>query len=431
MRSNNSKQIGFTIIELLVVIVVIGILAAIVIVAYNGVQRNAAVAGLQSDLRNAGTTLETLKVDDDTSSYPGDDDDLRASDGTTFTYSSDGATYCLQADSTILTTPSYYIDSETKTVQEGECGNSFDSITWNVQATDFPGAWRDIAVSDGGTRLIGATSTSSNFVYTSADGGATWTARSLAPSTTRSWSVASSASGQYLAAVAFSEQIRVDFGATWTSLTNGGSTNWYDIQISNDGQVIQAARSSGGISVSTNGGSSFTTYPVKSTSTVVGTAASQDGQYVLANIADRTLYYSTNSGAAWAELTIPNVTFYDMKVSADGTRMAAIGYNSSLDASSNTRRIFTSSDSGASWTERTQLGARFYNELNMSSDGQKLLVRADTSTAGKIFSSTDYGETWTEQTDIGTALWGIMRATSSGAVIYLTQSTTLRVGEYN
>ena len=223
----------------------------------------------------------------------------------------------------------------------------------------------------------------------------------------------------------------VVFGATWTSLTNGGSTNWYDIQISNDGQVIQAARSSGGISVSTNGGSSFTTYPVKSTSTVVGTSASQDGQYVLANIADRTLYYSTNSGAAWAELTIPNVTFYDMKVSADGTRMAAIGYNSSLDASSNTRRIFTSSDSGASWTERTQLGARFYNELNMSSDGQKLLVRADTSTAGKIFSSTDYGETWTEQTDIGTALWGIMRATSSGAVIYLTQSTTLRVGEYN
>ncbi len=33
-----SKQRGFTIVELLIVIVVIGVLAAIVIVAYNGVQ---------------------------------------------------------------------------------------------------------------------------------------------------------------------------------------------------------------------------------------------------------------------------------------------------------------------------------------------------------------------------------------------------------
>ena len=43
---------GFTIVELLIVIVVIGILAAITIVAYNGVQNRANDTIVQSDMRN-------------------------------------------------------------------------------------------------------------------------------------------------------------------------------------------------------------------------------------------------------------------------------------------------------------------------------------------------------------------------------------------
>lgn len=58
-----SKQKGFTIVELLIVIVVIGILAAITLVAYNGIQTRAKVTAMQSDLSNTRKKLMAYGIE--------------------------------------------------------------------------------------------------------------------------------------------------------------------------------------------------------------------------------------------------------------------------------------------------------------------------------------------------------------------------------
>jgi prepilin-type N-terminal cleavage/methylation domain-containing protein len=62
------KDRGFTIVELLIVIVVIAILAAIVIVAYNGVQNRARDTNNKTDAVSIAKVAEAINAD--TGSYP-------------------------------------------------------------------------------------------------------------------------------------------------------------------------------------------------------------------------------------------------------------------------------------------------------------------------------------------------------------------------
>lgn len=78
---NMNKQRGFTIVELLIVIVVIAILAAIVIVAYNGVQANAQQSKMRSDLLEVQKLVENYATIN--GSYPVTAANLNPNWGTT------------------------------------------------------------------------------------------------------------------------------------------------------------------------------------------------------------------------------------------------------------------------------------------------------------------------------------------------------------
>lgn len=121
--STMAKQPGFTIVELLIVIVVIGILAAISIVAFNGVQNKASKAVIDSDLHNATSQLEQYRTSTSSvDTYPSTlaTANLTPSYGTVFHYSynSTANTYCLDATNssgTFLTT------SSNRVVASGSC----------------------------------------------------------------------------------------------------------------------------------------------------------------------------------------------------------------------------------------------------------------------------------------------------------------------
>jgi prepilin-type N-terminal cleavage/methylation domain-containing protein len=63
MSKKRLRDAGFTIVELLIVIVVIAILVAIVIVAYNGVQARASDSKRQTDIATIAKKLELFYVD--------------------------------------------------------------------------------------------------------------------------------------------------------------------------------------------------------------------------------------------------------------------------------------------------------------------------------------------------------------------------------
>ncbi len=136
------KQKGFTIVELLIVIVVIAILAAVTIVAYNGISNRAKESSVQSDVANAVKKLETLKVQSSTAQYPATLTlaGITASAGNTYDYeySSNDNSYCLQSENADIT---WYASSVQTTPKAGTCGS--DSLighwTFNGNTNDSSG----------------------------------------------------------------------------------------------------------------------------------------------------------------------------------------------------------------------------------------------------------------------------------------------------
>lgn len=140
------KQKGFTIVELLIVVVVIAILAAITIVAYNGIQNRAKDSAVKSAVSSASKKVGMYAVSN-ADTYPATKQDflsyanLTDTPATTYAYyvSTSGKQYCLSVTNT-QTSPqiSYAYTQNSGTTLEGKC-------VLNSVRTPYPnsgaGAW--------------------------------------------------------------------------------------------------------------------------------------------------------------------------------------------------------------------------------------------------------------------------------------------------
>jgi prepilin-type N-terminal cleavage/methylation domain-containing protein len=192
MIRKNSKQTGFTIVELLVVIVVIGILAAITIVSYSGITQRANAATLQSDLKSASTKLAIYKAENDT--YPPTQTDaenagcLPASDGTVYDYSVTGDVYHLSATSVAAGSTAYHISSDIGSIEDGSWEMTWKKVSasggfaCSVASDSLVYCWGLNSVGQ-----LGNNSTTNSFVPVAADTSGVLSGKTIKSVMAESW----------------------------------------------------------------------------------------------------------------------------------------------------------------------------------------------------------------------------------------------------
>jgi prepilin-type N-terminal cleavage/methylation domain-containing protein len=140
------NQTGFTIVELLIVVVVIAILAAITIVAYNGIQQRARASAVQSDIAQAVRKIEIAKTEGGLDTYPADlPSGFTPSQSSEVSYSFDPVInrYCVTVTNGEI---SYFASTSNTTPQEGTCSEGNRLVGWwplNGNTQDISGTGND------------------------------------------------------------------------------------------------------------------------------------------------------------------------------------------------------------------------------------------------------------------------------------------------
>gem|GEM_PF-3005331 len=225
---------GFTIVELLIVIVVIGILAAITIVAFNGVQNRATAATLQSDLSNASQMLKLYQAD--YGSYP------TSIDATTYCPTPADTQYCLKS-------------STGNSFLNYSANNSVNPQTFTLDVVSTNGT--QYYITDSTVAQLASDSVTIGAISGSATTGSILSAGALTPSNatvTRQWKRSTVAGGPYTDIT----------GATGTTYTiAAGDLGYY---------ILVAATGTGSFTgTATSAATAKVTTPVTAIAAITGT----------------------------------------------------------------------------------------------------------------------------------------------------------------
>ncbi|MFZ1301035.1 MAG: LamG domain-containing protein [Candidatus Microsaccharimonas sp.] len=149
------RDSGFTIVELLIVVVVIAILAAITIVSYNGISNRAQSASLQSGLATMKKKIENQKTLTGSTQYPGDLTFMDVPTSPLYQYSADNKTipygFCLQAKQNNVT----YFITESTSPAVGPCDENFGlAIWWKFNGNNTDSSTKGWTISSGGAPTL-------------------------------------------------------------------------------------------------------------------------------------------------------------------------------------------------------------------------------------------------------------------------------------
>ena len=135
---------GFTIVELLVIIIVIAILATIVVVSYNGVTARATETALKSDLMSAASLVESERGF--SGNYPADAASadygrgLKAGDGRILMYVKKTDGYCMSIKPSTTSSPSFKVTNGDNTIVPGTCEPTVITLAGSGTAGPADGA---------------------------------------------------------------------------------------------------------------------------------------------------------------------------------------------------------------------------------------------------------------------------------------------------
>jgi len=169
-KKSDSNKPGFTIIELVVVIAVMGILSSIAFVSYNGWKQSTTIAQLKSDLNGVAAAMENARTFNNT--YPATiPSTFTASSGVTLTGGSlnGGKGYCVDA---VNGTLSYNITNMYDTPSAGVCPILYLDAG---NTASYPGtgtAWTDLSGSGNNGVTRNSAGVPTQYTFDGSNGGA-------------------------------------------------------------------------------------------------------------------------------------------------------------------------------------------------------------------------------------------------------------------